>query len=73
MKKIFLFAILALCACGKHADSSQVHLEDGKPGLLVHCNGLTEDQCVKDVCKKGGQILHRNVSNVKDAYLVSCQ
>jgi hypothetical protein len=73
MKKILVLSILALCACGKHADSSQVHLEDGKPGLMVRCNGLDDDQCVQDVCKNGGKILHRNVANQADTVLISCQ
>lgn len=73
MKKIFVFAILMLCACSKHADSAKVKLENGKPGLIVHCNGLTEEQCVADVCKNGGQVLHRNVYNRSDTVLISCQ
>ncbi len=73
MKKILVFAILVLCACGKHADSAQVKLENGKPGLLVHCNGLTDEQCVADVCKSEGQILHRNVGNRADTVLISCR
>jgi len=73
MKKIFLFAILALCACGKHADSSQVKLENGKPGLMVHCNGLDDNKCVADVCKHVGQITHRNIANQADTVLITCQ
>jgi uncharacterized membrane protein len=75
MKKIIAFSILALtlCACGKHAESSKVKMENGGPGLLVHCNGLTEEQCVADVCKNGGQVVRRNVSNRNDTFLITCQ
>jgi len=74
MKKILLLAFL-LCACGKHAESSQVKLEDGTPGLLVHCNGLLDEVCVAQVCnhRGHGKILHRNVGNNPDSLLVSCQ
>lgn len=73
MKKILILTILSLCACSKHADSSQVKMENGKPGLIVHCNGLSDEQCVADVCKNGGQITHRNVYNRADTVLITCQ
>jgi hypothetical protein len=73
MKKMFVFAILVLCACSKHADSTQVRMEDGKRGLMVQCNGLDDEKCVADVCKNGGQILHRNVYNRADTVLITCR
>ena len=76
MKTIVAFSILCciLVACGrKHAEGTEVKLENGSAGLMAHCNGNDDQTCVADLCKKGGQILHRNVGNDRSVVINACQ